>query len=44
MGFCVFKVFCVDGYLKSNILRRKLRGRSPQANYTDRATAPCRRS
>jgi hypothetical protein len=22
----------------------KLRGRSPQANYTDRATAACRRS
>jgi hypothetical protein len=25
-------------------LKTKLRGRSPQANYTDRATAACRRS
>jgi hypothetical protein len=25
-------------------LKEKLRGRSPQANYTDRATAACRRS
>jgi hypothetical protein len=24
--------------------KTKLRGRSPQANYTDRATAACRRS
>jgi hypothetical protein len=24
--------------------KKKLRGRSPQANYTDRATAACRRS
>jgi hypothetical protein len=27
-----------------NIFYKKLRGRSPQANYTDRATAACRRS
>jgi hypothetical protein len=26
------------------IIIKKLRGRSPQANYTDRATAACRRS
>jgi hypothetical protein len=26
------------------IIKTKLRGRSPQANYTDRATAACRRS
>jgi hypothetical protein len=27
-----------------NEKKTKLRGRSPQANYTDRATAACRRS
>jgi hypothetical protein len=26
------------------LTKTKLRGRSPQANYTDRATAACRRS
>jgi hypothetical protein len=26
------------------VSKTKLRGRSPQANYTDRATAACRRS
>jgi hypothetical protein len=30
-------------YLFLNVLK-KLRGFSPQANYTDRATAACRRS
>jgi hypothetical protein len=29
---------------KNYKLKTKLRGRSPQANYTDRATAACRRS
>jgi hypothetical protein len=29
---------------KFHIPLKKLRGRSPQANYTDRATAACRRS
>jgi hypothetical protein len=29
---------------KMNTHKRELRGLSPQANYTDRATAACRRS
>jgi hypothetical protein len=28
----------------TGLTKTKLRGRSPQANYTDRATAACRRS
>jgi hypothetical protein len=31
-------------YPKFPLKKTKLRGRSPQANYTDRATAACRRS
>jgi hypothetical protein len=31
-------------YVDSITKKTKLRGRSPQANYTDRATAACRRS
>jgi hypothetical protein len=38
-----------DSYLKNvhehvHILKKKLHGLSPRANYTDRATAACRRS
>jgi hypothetical protein len=33
-----------EGELLTGIIKTKLRGRSPQANYTDRATAACRRS
>jgi hypothetical protein len=34
----------VQNRLSSRLLYKKLRGFSPQANYTDRATAACRRS
>jgi hypothetical protein len=33
-----------DTAVTNFITKTKLRGRSPQANYTDRATAVCRRS
>jgi hypothetical protein len=33
-----------DIYVTVQLEEIKLRGRSPQANYTDRATAACRRS
>jgi hypothetical protein len=35
---------CTIPALHMNIVQLKLRGRSPQANYTDRAAAACRRS
>jgi hypothetical protein len=35
---------CCENSLKSKEYNTKLRGFSPQANYTDRATAACRRS
>jgi hypothetical protein len=31
-------------YIIAYYVKTKLRGRSPQANYTDRDTAACRRS
>jgi hypothetical protein len=35
---------CLKSVLHLKLLKKKLRGLSPQANYTDRATAACRRS
>jgi hypothetical protein len=32
------------GFIKLTVPKKKLRGFSPPANYTDRATAACRRS
>jgi hypothetical protein len=37
------KIFSNENKIKKK-LKTKLRGFSPQANYTDRATAACRRS
>jgi hypothetical protein len=46
-------IFVTDGYSSSSLvpslkyilyIKKKLRGLSPQANYTDRATAACRRT
>jgi hypothetical protein len=34
----------IDSHLINTKLKKKLHGLSPQANYTDRATAACRRS
>jgi hypothetical protein len=41
-----FSLICMNGCLQylTSKLKTKLRGFSPQANYTDRATAACRRS
>jgi hypothetical protein len=38
-NFCVEKPICMNEQIKT-----KLRGLSPQANYTDPATAACRRT
>jgi hypothetical protein len=38
-----FKIFELI-YVRNVKTKTKLRGFSPQANYTDRATAACRRS
>jgi hypothetical protein len=40
----VQKKLLVQVVLKCILTNKKLRGHSPQANYTDRATAACRRS
>jgi hypothetical protein len=42
----IIAVFIIPGLDWSDwkLKKTKLRGRSPQANYTDRATAACRRS
>jgi hypothetical protein len=46
LSFDILHVWCRRMFTLSltALLKKKLRGFSPQANYTDRATAVCRRS
>jgi hypothetical protein len=37
-------LFCITGNTNTTCIKTKLHGLSPRANYTDRATAACRRS